>query len=82
MEDVDRVGVVCRQVPLERAGDVFAAIEELEIVEPPGRVSNESARCERRVNSLDVSGKTPYERRREEGLQRLGHVLSRCRPRH
>jgi hypothetical protein len=42
---------------------VFAAIEELELVEAFRGVSDESARWECRVDPLDVGGQAPNERR-------------------
>ena len=45
-QDLDGLGIILRQVRRQRARDVLAAVEQLEVVEPARRLSDEGARRE------------------------------------
>lgn len=72
---VDGIGVRRGQLRRERARDVPATIQQLEIVEPGARLADEAARRERRVHPRDVGGQPADERGREESREGVvGHA--------
>jgi PadR family transcriptional regulator, regulatory protein PadR len=58
----------------QRAGDVPAAIEQLEIVEPRAGFLDEPVSGKRRLGTREIGGESPNEGWREERLERVGHL--------